>query len=94
MLKDSSFHIVCEHGQTSCKKDNELAEKLEGKNTNDKAKALLKVFYQIRCNLFHGRKDITHQKQKELFDAVNPLLEQVVDCIYKELDKEAKEANG
>jgi len=83
ILEKHRFYIVIENGQESCEKDEKLAKDLACGDTTRKAKALLRVFYHIRCNLFHGRKG-AEECQKELFDAVNPLLEQVVDFIHED----------
>lgn len=45
-------------GEADLKADKELADKLLGRNQHERALAVLKVIYQVRCNLFHGRKGL------------------------------------
>lgn len=66
--------------------DNILRQSLNGRNSNKKGNAILQVIYQIRCNMFHGRKGVA-PIQKELLLPIITILEKVVDELYDTLSE-------
>lgn len=66
--------------------DKKLLKSLNARGSNEKGNAILQVIYQIRCNMFHGRKGID-PIQKELLLPVITILEKVVDELYKTLSE-------
>lgn len=49
---------------------------------------LLDVIYQIRCNLFHGRKSETEQHDRELVELAHYILSKIFTPIVEKLQKE------
>ena len=66
--------------------DKKLLKSLNGRDSNKKGNAILQVIYQIRCNMFHGRKGID-PIQKDLLLPIITILEKVVDELYETLSK-------
>jgi hypothetical protein len=71
-------------GEPQKEKDKELYRKLNSPSTDERAKAILTVIYQVRCNMFHGRKSV-RPVQKELLIPIVTILEKVVDKLYEKL---------
>jgi hypothetical protein len=63
--------------------DLEMCERIEEK----KIIAVLEFIYLIRCNLFHGEKEII-QAQTKLFQAINPVLSVINQYIFDTLMKD------
>jgi hypothetical protein len=67
-------------------KDRELLTSLKSNNTDEKARAILKIIYAIRCNMFHGRKGL-HPVQKELLTPLINILEKVINLLRRRLER-------
>jgi len=83
-IKDE-FYIVLDWGKPQLFKDLDLWESLEETNINKKATAVLALFYNIRCNLFHGHKDF-EEEQKKLLAPINVLLRKTIEIVYNKLN--------
>lgn len=68
-------------------KDNELLASLKSNNTDAKARSILKIIYEIRCNMFHGRKGLD-KVQSELLIPLIVILEKVINLLYRRLRSE------
>lgn len=68
--------------------DRKLQSKFYQKDKPAKyVKGILKLIYHIRCNLFHGKKEINAIQEAILSPSVI-LLERIVNIVYDELTKE------
>jgi len=85
IIDEEHFHIVLEWGVQQRQKDVRLVASLKSKNPATKAKALLELFYYIRCNMFHGHKGY-EEHQSDLLIPVNRLLRQLVVTTYNKLN--------
>lgn len=54
----SHFKICFRNGIYSFEDDENLKKLLQSENSNEKLNSILEALYQIRCNIFHGRKDV------------------------------------
>ena len=87
--KDNNFRFrICVHpvsGEHLPNEDNELSQSLNSDDNGKKAKAILKLIYRTRCNMFHGRKGF-EPVQRELLVSLSIILEKIVDQLYRKLD--------
>ncbi len=87
--KDNNFRFrICVHpvsGEHLPNEDDELSQSLNSHNSDHKAKAILKLIYRTRCNMFHGRKGF-EPVQRELLVPLSIILEKIVDQLYRKLD--------
>jgi hypothetical protein len=58
---------------------------LSSSNAHHRAEAILKIIYQVRCNMFHGRKSV-EPIQKQLLLPLIVLLEKIIEKLYQKLD--------
>lgn len=68
-------------------KDKKLLEDLTGQSSDHKSGAILALIYNIRCNMFHGRKEFS-KNQTILLESVMILLEQVIKMLYDKMSNE------
>lgn len=90
MDRNSSSHFsICidrESGNTKPESDKNLLKLLNGRDPLQKGIAILTVIYEIRCNMFHGRKGVD-PIQKALLLPIITILEKVVEELYKTLSE-------
>lgn len=84
IIVDEKFHIILNWGNHQRNLDLKLLGKLTSNSNNEKGKAILSLFYHIRCNLFHGHKRF-EEPQKELLIPVNKLLRKTVEITFQKL---------
>lgn len=72
-----NFSLDTTTGESKPDQDDALSRNLESDNLNSKATALLTILYQVRCNLFHGRKQFV-EDQKRVLRPSNILLKEIV----------------
>jgi hypothetical protein len=84
---DVTFRICLDpvSGEKNEAKDQALLQSLQSSSPDERAKAVLQFIYQVRCNLFHGRKGVD-PVQKELLIPLANLLEKIIKLIYDKLD--------
>ena len=64
--------------------DKALIKILDSPSTDERARAVLQFIYQVRCNMFHGRKSVS-PVQKQLLAPLTVLLERIIDKLYSKL---------
>ncbi len=64
--------------------DKERARRLEFTNSEEWAKSVLDILYQIRCNLFHGSKPFSEDQRVILIPCIH-ILETINDLLIKEI---------
>ena len=72
-------------GKSQPEKDDKLISNLNSSSTDENARAILHLIYQVRCNMFHGRKGVD-SVQKELLIPLTVLLEKIIAELYQKLD--------
>jgi hypothetical protein len=72
-------------GEPQEDKDKELIKMLNSSSTDERARAVLQLIYQVRCNMFHGRKSVS-PVQKQLLIPLTVLLEKIIDKLYRKLE--------
>ena len=74
-----SFYLISDwdSGQPDVARNRQLYEQLRGPNPANRARAVLKYLYLIRCNMFHGSKDFDN-KQLEIIRPATRCLERIV----------------
>ena len=94
LIEKEKFHILLDliTGDSNRQKDLELLELLNSDIAADKAKAITKVVYAIRCNLFHGHKQFAGV-QVEILVPVTTILKRIVECLYNKLKTTDLSAN-
>jgi hypothetical protein len=85
ILEEEQFHIILHWGNQQRPLDLQLLDKLRSNNKQNKAVAILRLFYHIRCNLFHGHKGF-EERQRLLLIPVNALLRKTVQLTFNKLD--------
>ncbi len=83
IISSEEYHIILNWGRAQKDKDLKLLKGLESKG-NVKALSILKLFYNIRCNIFHGHKGFD-LGQKKLLIPVNQLLRKTIDIVMEKL---------
>jgi hypothetical protein len=87
ILEEKRFNIFFDlYGYPLQDEDNELLNNLRSKNSQGKALSILSVFYHVRCNLFHGRKEF-EEIQKRLLIPINHLLRKTIEIVYNKLNQ-------
>jgi hypothetical protein len=85
VLDTHAFHITFNaKNEYREDKDKQLAQEIKSANPAIKAKAILCVVYQIRCNIEHSRKHM-EQDQCYLVSAVTRITQAVTDQLYDKL---------
>lgn len=74
-------------GEPQPEKDKEILKLLKSSSSDEQARAILTVIYQVRCNMFHGRKGVD-PVQRELLLPIITILEQVTARLYEKLERE------
>lgn len=85
IIDHEQFYIILNWGYHQREKDLKLLSSLRSTSNQRKAKAILSVFYHIRCNMFHGHKDYI-VRQKALLEPVNNLLRKTVVITFNKLN--------
>lgn len=85
-ILSEEFHIILDWGNPQRHLDLELLKSLNSNNKNKKAKAILSLFYHVRCNMFHAHKSF-EDRQQNLLIPINVLLRNTIEIIYSKLDK-------
>jgi len=67
-------------------RDEEFLNNLRGGNDFNRAMAILRIIYNVRCNMFHGRKDL-HSVQGRLLIPLIVLLEKIIELVYRRLNR-------
>jgi hypothetical protein len=80
------IHLDPVSGEAQDHKDAELIKHLNSQSADERAKAILQLIYQVRCNMFHGRKSIT-TVQKQLLIPLTIILKKIIDKLYQKLEK-------
>ena len=87
--KQSSFHFwICldpVFGEPQEDEDEKLIKRLNSSSTDERARAILQLIYQVRCNMFHGRKSVS-PVQKQLLIPLIIILEKIIDKLYRKLE--------
>ncbi len=86
IIDQELFFIILDWGHPQRAKDLELLASLQSANTNRKVRAILHLFYYIRCNLFHGHKGFEN-RQTRLLIPVTRLLRKTVEIVFNKLDE-------
>lgn len=85
ILDEEQFHIILHWGSQQRLLDLQLLDNLRSNNKQNKAVAILRLFYHIRCNLFHGHKGF-EERQRLLLIPVNALLRKTVLLTFNKLN--------
>jgi hypothetical protein len=85
IIDQENFHIILDWGQPQRASDLGLLGELRNPSRQARAKAILSVFYHIRCNMFHGHKGFEN-RQRELLVPVNRLLRKTTQIVFDKLD--------
>ena len=85
IIDEEQFHIILHWGNQQRYLDLQLLDALRSNNKQSKAVAILRLFYHIRCNLFHGHKGF-EENQRLLLMPVNALLRRTVQITFSRLE--------
>lgn len=85
IIDQEQFHIILDWGNSQRDRDVKLLNSLRSQSPQERGKAILSLFYHIRCNMFHGHKGY-EQQQKKLLEPVNHLLRKTVVITYDKLN--------
>jgi hypothetical protein len=80
------FNIDLFYGKPQRDKDLELLKGLRSNNELEVVESLLKILYNIRCNVFHAEKGYNNE-QKFVLGPCNNTLERLVDRLIVKLEK-------
>jgi len=78
------FHIKLQNGKSQRNEDLKILTDLRSNNINKKSIAMLKIIYNVRCNIFHGSKDF-QEYQRQLIEPLTNILTIVISDLYNEL---------
>lgn len=81
LLQNERFYIVLDWGNRNRSEDLRLLSNLRSSNNQIKARAILTLFYHVRCNMFHGHKRFAPY-QRELLEPMNFLLRKTITILY------------
>jgi hypothetical protein len=89
IMEEGYFNISLDPvwGHRQMEKDKSLREDLRSRSTDKKAGTILRIIYEVRCNLFHGRKGL-NLVQRELLIPLITILEGVIKLLYRRLKNE------
>ncbi len=79
-VKNDNFYIYGNDSNQDFKKDNIIIQRIE-EDINNYA-AILNFIYGIRCNMFHGNKQIIGE-QTQLLNPANKILEKLLDTLIE-----------
>jgi hypothetical protein len=85
LIDQHIFNIDLFYGKPQREKDLELLDGLRSKNEFTKVVSLLRILYNIRCNVFHAEKGYNNE-QKFVLGPCNNVLERLVDRLIKRLE--------
>jgi hypothetical protein len=86
LIDNKIFHINLKDGVGQEKFDKQLSENLmNNKDNSIRAKAILSVIYNVRCNLVHGYKNL-EEHQRMLLEPVKNLLQTIVNTLKYRLN--------
>lgn len=86
MMEHTVFNITLNNRQPEPEKDALLLEGLKSSNADDKAIAIVRVIYQVRCNHAHGDKSFD-QIQILLLEPLSNLLTTINKMLFTALNK-------
>ena len=87
--RNSLYFSICldpVFGEPQEDKDEELISMLNSSSADERARAILQIIYQVRCNMFHGRKSV-NPVQKQLLIPLTVLLEKIIGKLYQTLEE-------
>lgn len=89
ILRNNIFNVCLNPltGNSIPQKDQELLSKLDSNNCNDQVSGILEFIYQVRCNMFHGRKGY-EPVQEILLEPVLYFLNKIVLALFNKLQNE------
>lgn len=89
LIETAHFYIFLDPvwGEPQRDEDNKILGSLKSGNKDKRASAILKIIYQVRCNMFHGRKGLD-PVQKELLVPILRIVEKIIEVLYEQLKKE------
>ncbi len=73
------------YGEPRKEEDKKLLKGLRSSSADSCAQAVLQCIYEVRCNMFHGRKGVD-PVQMELLIPLTVLLEKIIDKLFSKLD--------
>jgi hypothetical protein len=85
IIDQEQFHIILHWGVQQRAKDLDLLALLRSNNKQNKSKAILSLFYHIRCNMLHGHKNYV-DGQMHLLAPTNKLLRRTVEITFNRLN--------
>lgn len=83
-LDKRAFHITFNGDDYQEHKDKQLAKDIKSTNPETKAEAILRIVYQVRCNIEHSKKHMV-QDQCFLVSALTRITQAVFDQLYNKL---------
>jgi hypothetical protein len=86
LIDQHIFNFDLFYGKPQRNKDLELLEGLRSKNEFEKVESLLRILYNVRCNVFHAEKGYNNE-QKFVLGPCNNVLERLVDRLATKLEK-------
>jgi hypothetical protein len=89
IMEEGYFRISLDPvwGKPVTEKDDKLRQGLRSDRSDEKIRTILRIVYEVRCNLFHGRKGL-EPVQKELLIPLMTILEGVIELLYRRLKAE------
>jgi hypothetical protein len=87
LMEQHRFNIQLDPvwGKPQREKDDRLLASLKATKRDERASAILRLIYSIRCNMFHGRKGFT-ERQEELLVPVTVILSKIIELLFSELE--------
>lgn len=86
LINREVFHIKIIYGQPSRNEDLKILKELKSFNDNQRAIAILKVLYHVRCNIFHGSKNFEEQ-QRILVEPLTRIIEVINPFLYRKINE-------
>lgn len=85
MMIGEAYNInLNDEGEAQLEFDNQLIENLNHQDSYTKARAILMLIYQVRCNMEHAYKNF-EPHQRFLVETLTKLLEKIVELLIKKL---------
>ena len=81
-VEDEIFYIYGNDSSQDFKKDDLIIQKIQEDINN--YRAILNFIYGIRCNMFHGTKQITGE-QTQLLNPANKILEKLLEALIEKI---------
>jgi len=87
VMQQRHFNIsISKQGQPRPQEDLQLTTDLASNNPSEKALAILKILYKVRCNIVHGRKGL-QPYQMLLLEPVTNLLASIIALVFNRLQQ-------